>query len=306
VSIALKTSGAGRGTMSRASREALYGYLMISPWLLGFLVLTAGPMLASVVISLYDTNFLNKWDFYGLRWYTTLLGDTLVWKALRNTAYYALGAVPLSTGVALCIAVLLNQGIKGQGVWRTIYYLPSVVSGVAISLLWKWLYNPEIGLFNALLARIGIEGPAWLSSEEWALPALVIMAGWSAGSAMLIFLAGLRGIPTALYEAASIDGAGTFRQFFAITIPMLTPTIFFNVVMNIIGSWQVFTQSFTMTDGGPNNATLTLVLYIYKKGFQQFFFGYAAAIAWLLFVVILAFVLIAIRTSSRWVTYERV
>jgi multiple sugar transport system permease protein len=306
VGVALNVTRARRGTMSRARREALYGYFMISPWLLGFVLLTLGPMLASVVISLYDTNFLNKWDFIGLRWYSTLLGDTLVWKALRNTAYYAFGAVPLSTGVALCIAVLLNQGIKGQGGWRTIYYLPSVVSGVAISLLWKWLYNPEIGLFNALLARVGIEGPGWLSSEEWAMPALIIMAGWSAGSAMLIFLAGLRGIPTALYEAASIDGAGTFRQFFAITLPMLTPTIFFNVVMNIIGSWQVFTQSFTMTDGGPNNATLTLVLYIFKKGFQQFFFGYAAAIAWLLFIVILVFVLIAIRTSNRWVTYERV
>ena len=294
-----------KSSMSRTTREALYGYLTISPWLVGFLVFTLGPMLASIVISMFDTDFMTKWNFIGLSWYGTLANDTLVRKSLINTAYYAFGAVPLSTTIALCIAVLLNQGVVGQGVWRTIYYLPSVVSGVAIALLWKWLYNPEVGLFNAMLAGIGIRGPMWLSSEEWAMPSLIIMAGWSSGAAMLIFLAGLRGIPTALYEAASIDGAGSIRKFLSITIPMLTPTILFNVVMNIIASWQVFTQSFTMTEGGPSNATLTLVLYIYRKGFQQFFFGYAAAVAWLLFLVILVFVLFAIRSSNRWVQYER-
>ena len=292
--------------MRRATREALYGYLTISPWLFGFLAFTVGPIIASVVISLFDTDFLTKWDFAGLRWYVAMVNDTLVHKALINTAYYAFCVVPLSTTVALSIAVLLNQGIKGQGVWRTIYYLPSVVSGVAVALLWRWLYHPDIGLFNAILGFLGIQGPRWVYSEEWAMPSLIIMAAWGSGAAMLIFLAGLRGIPTALYEAASIDGAGAFRKFFSITIPMLTPTIFFNVVMNIIGSWQVFTQSLIMTEGGPNNATLTLVLYIYRKGFQQFLFGYAAALAWLLFAVILTFVLLAIRSASRWVVYERV
>ncbi len=295
-----------KSSLSRTTREALYGYLTISPWLVGFLVFTLGPMLASIVISMFDTDFLTTWNFIGLSWYGKLATDTLVRKSLINTAYYAFGAVPLSTIIALSIAVLLNQGVVGQGVWRTIYYLPSVVSGVAIALLWKWLYNPEVGLFNAMLAWVGIQGPMWLSSEEWAMPSLIIMAGWSSGAAMLIFLAGLRGIPTSLYEAASIDGAGSLRKFIAITVPMLTPTILFNVVMNIIASWQVFTQSFTMTEGGPSNATLTLVLYIYRKGFQQFFFGYAAAVAWLLFVVILVFVLFAIRSSNRWVQYERV
>jgi len=295
-----------RKPLKRATREALYGYLTISPWLLGFLVFTIGPIVASIGISLFDTNFMDRWDFVGLRWYTGMVQDALVQKALLNTAYYSFCVVPLSTTVALSIAVLLNQGIKGQGVWRTIYYLPSVVSGVAVALLWRWIYHPDIGLFNSILAWFGIEGPRWVFSEQWAMPSLIIMAAWGSGAAMLIFLAGLRGIPTALYEAAAIDGAGTFRKFFSITVPMLTPTIFFNVVMNIIGTWQVFTQSLVMTEGGPANATLTLVLYIYRKGFQQFYFGYAAALAWLLFAIILVFVLIAINTANRWVVYERV
>lgn len=295
-----------RRPLRRATREALYGYLTISPWIIGFLTFTLGPMVASIVISLYDTDFLTRWNFVGLRWYESLMTDVLVHRALINTAYYTFAVVPLSTVIALTIAVLLNQGIFAQGVWRTIYYLPSIVSGVAVALLWRWLYHPDIGLLNSILYRLGIQGPRWLDSEEWAMPALIIMAGWGAGAAMLIFLAGLRGIPTELYEAASIDGAGTIRRFFSITLPLLTPTIFFNVVMNIIGSWQVFTQSFIMTNGGPNNATLTMVLYIYRKGFQQFYFGYASALAWLLFIVILIFVLLAIRSANRWVHYERV
>lgn len=295
-----------RRPLKRATREALYGYLTISPWIIGFLTFTLGPMVASIVISLYDTDFLTRWNFVGLRWYESLMTDVLVHRALINTAYYTFAVVPLSTVIALTIAVLLNQGIFAQGIWRTIYYLPSIVSGVAVALLWRWLYHPDIGLLNSILYRLGIQGPRWLDSEEWAMPALIIMAGWGAGAAMLIFLAGLRGIPTELYEAASIDGAGAIRRFFSITLPLLTPTIFFNVVMNIIGSWQVFTQSFIMTNGGPNNATLTMVLYIYRKGFQQFYFGYAAALAWLLFIVILVFVLLAIRSANRWVHYERV
>jgi len=173
-------------------------------------------------------------------------------------------------------------------------------------MLWRWLYHPDIGLLNTILAEFGIRGPRWVYSEEWAMPSIILMSAWGAGGAMLIFLAGLRGIPTELYEAAEIDGAGAFRRFFAVTIPMLTPTIFFNVVMSIIGSWQVFAQSFIMTDGGPNNATLTLVLYIYRKGFQQFYFGYAAAVSWLLFGVVFSFVLIALRSATAWVHYERV
>ncbi len=292
--------------MSHQRREALYGLICISPWIIGFLVFTLGPIIASLLISLFRTDFLSTWDFVGGRNYSLMASDLLARKALGNTAYYAFAVVPLNTVIALGIAVLLNQGIKGQGFWRTIYYLPSVVSIVAVSMLWRWLYHPDIGLLNSILAVFGIQGPRWIYSEQWAMPSIIMMAAWGAGGAMLIFLAGLRGIPTELYEAAEIDGAGSIRKFFAVTIPMLTPTIFFNVVMSIIGSWQVFAQSFIMTEGGPNNATLTLVLYLYRKGFQQFYFGYAASLAWLLFGVVLIFVLIALRSATAWVHYERV
>ncbi|MBI3957784.1 MAG: sugar ABC transporter permease [Chloroflexi bacterium] len=292
--------------MKQSTREALYGYAMASPWLAGFLLFTLGPMISSSIIGLYDTNFLNKWQWVGLHWYQSVIFDKLVQKALFNTAYFSFATVPLNTILALLIAVLLNQGVRGQSFWRTVYYLPAVVSGVAVALLWSWLYEPRIGLFNTVLRSVGIQGPQWLQSQSWAMPSIIIMALWGAGGAMLIYLAGLRGIPTSLYEAAEIDGASSLRRFFAITLPMLTPTIFFNIVLNVIGSWQVFTQALIMTNGGPNNATLTAVLHLYRTGFQQGSFGYASAQAWLLFMVVLLFVLLALRSASSWVHYERV
>jgi multiple sugar transport system permease protein len=295
-----------RQLLSPWLREALFGYLCLIPWIVGFLVFTAGPMLASLGFSLFRTDFLSTARFIGLKWYGDILFvDRLATKALINTAYYTFVMVPASTALALGIAVLLNQGIKLQGLWRTIYYLPSVVSGVAVSLLWWWLYQPEMGLINALLGDIGIKGPRWIYSETWAMPSLIIMALWGSGGAMLIFLAGLRGIPTALYEAAEMDGAGPFRSFWNITIPMLTPTILFNMVMSIIGSFQIFTQVFILTNGqgGPNNATLTMVLYIYRKAFEQMYFGYGSALAWTLFIIVLIFSVVALRTSSLWVFY---
>jgi len=293
--------------MKQSTREAIYGYAMLSPWLIGFLLFVLFPMVASFVIGMFRTDFLNTWRFVGLHWYKSALTDLLVRKALLNTAYFSLVSVPLSTVLALSIAVMLNQGIKAQSLWRTIYYLPSVVSGVAVALLWRWLYEPEMGLFNTVLRRFGVENPPrWVFSEEWAMPSLIVMALWGAGAPMLIYLAGLRGIPTALYEAAEIDGASSFRRFFAITLPLLTPTIFFNVVLSIIGSWQVFTQALIMTNGGPNNATLTAVLHLYNTGFRNTYFGYASAQAWVLFLIILVFVLFALRSASSWVHYERV
>jgi len=285
-------------------REALFGYACLIPWLVGFMVFTAGPMLASLGLSFMRTNFMSEADFIGFKWYRVMFTtDTLATKALLNTAYYTFVMVPLSTALALGIAILLNQGIKFQGFWRMVYYLPSVVSGVAVSMLFYWIYHPEMGLINALLAKVGIPGPKWIFSETWAMPSLIIMALWGSGGAMLIFLAGLKNIPTVLYEAAEIDGAGPIRSFWHVTIPMLTPTILFNMVMNIIGSFQVFTQAFVLTNGGPNNATLTMVLYIYRKAFEQLYFGYGSALAWVLFAVIMVFVVIALRTSSYWVFY---
>jgi multiple sugar transport system permease protein len=300
-------AGTHRKVMKQSTREALYGYAMLSPWLIGFLVFVLFPMVASLVIGMYRTDFLTSWEFVGLYYYKSVVADVLVRKALLNTAYFSLVSVPLSTLLALSIAVMLNQGIKGQSIWRTIYYLPSVVSGVAVALLWRWLYEPEMGLFNTVLRGLGVDNPPrWVFSEQWAMPSLIIMALWGAGAPMLIYLAGLRGIPTALYEAAEIDGASSFRRFFTITLPLLTPTIFFNVVLSIIGSWQIFTQALIMADGGPNNATLTAVLHLYRTGFRNAYFGYASAQAWFLFLIILVFVLLALRSASSWVHYERV
>ncbi len=299
--------GLGRGKpMKQSTREALYGYALASPWILGFVLFTVGPMIASLIIGFFRTDFLTEFTFVGTRWYQNVLTDPLVHKALINTAIFSFTVVPLNTVIALGIAVMLNQGIRGQSFWRTIYYLPSVVSGVAVSLLWQWLYQPDSGLINSILLRFGIQGPRWIYSEDWALASIVIMTLWGAGSAMLIYLAGLRGIPTSLYEAAEIDGASSIRRFFSITLPLLTPTIFFNVVLNIIGSWQVFTAALVMTNGGPNNATLTMVLQIYRTGFRNSYFGYASAQAWLLFIVVLVFVILALRSASSWVHYERV
>jgi len=289
-----------------ATREAIYGYAMASPWLVGFTVFTVFPMVAALVLSFFRIDFLTETRFVGFSWWESVVSDRTVRKAFYNTGVYVAAVVPLNTVLALMIAVLLNQGIAGQSIWRTVYYLPSVVSGVAVSLLWQWLYHPEVGLINSMLYRIGIQGPRWIYDENWAMPAVIIMTLWGAGSAMLIYLAGLRDIPTSLYEAAEIDGAGPVLRFFRITLPMLSPTIFFNVIMNIIAAWQVFTQAFVMTDGGPNNATLTMVLHIYRTAFENFYFGYASAQAWALFVVIMVFVLIALKTSRSWVHYERV
>ncbi len=184
---------------------------------------------------------------------------------------------------------MLNQQVKGRGLFRTIYYLPSVVSGVAVAILWQWIYHPEFGLINSMLATIGIDGPRWLFSREWALPALIIMALWGVGGSMLIFLAGLQGIPTELYDAAHVDGANAWRRFVHVTIPMLTPTIFFVVILSIIASYQVFTNAYVMTEGGPGSATLMLVLLLYRVAFEQFHFGFASAIAWLIFGIIMVF-----------------
>ncbi|MER3485422.1 MAG: ABC transporter permease [Chloroflexota bacterium] len=268
------------------------------------MVFTAGAMIASFFISLNDTDLLSIAKFVGLRNYQRALLAPLFHKALAVTAYYTALVVPLGTIIALLIALMLNQKVWPVGVWRTIYSLPAVVSGVAVALLWGWVLNPEYGLVNQGLALLGIKGPRWFASEQWAVPGLVLIALWGTGTNMLLYLAGLQSIPTALQEAAKIDGAGPWAVFRHVTLPLLTPTIFFNVVINIIGSFQVFTNAYILTQGGPNNATLTMVLYLYREGFQLFHFGYASAIAWILFAIILFFTLIIIRSSSLWVYYE--
>lgn len=288
----------------RVIRDNIAGFLFISPWLLHFVLLIAFAMIYSFRISLMETDLLSTEKFIGFANYKQLWNDELFWKSFRVTAYYSFVLVPSGIVLALAIAMLMNQKVKLVGVWRTLFYLPSVVSGVAVAILWGYVLNPRFGLLNLGLRNIGIEGPRWLFSETWAVPGFILMGLWGAGGAMLLYLAGLQGIPTQLYEAAEIDGAGSWSRFRHITIPMLTPTIYFNLLINIIGSFQVFTQSYIMTGGGPNNATLTQVLYLYRKGFQNFQFGYASALAWALFLVIMVFTVLVVRSSEGWVHYE--
>jgi multiple sugar transport system permease protein len=287
------------------AREELAGYLFILPWLIGFLVFTAGAMIYSLYLSFFEADFLSQFTFVGLANYAQMLFSDELWpKAIGNTAYFAFVSVPLLTILALLIALLLNQKVIGLSILRTIYYLPSVVQGVAVAILWVWLFHPEFGPINGLLRVVGLPGPTWLSSSTWAMPAIIMMSLWGVGGSMIIFLAGLQGIPQSLYDAAAIDGAGSLRSFWHITIPMMTPTIFFSLILGLIGSFQMFTQAYVMTRGGPNNATLTYVMLIYNKGFQQFHFGYAAALAWVLFIIILVFTLLILKSSTVWVYYE--
>jgi multiple sugar transport system permease protein len=296
----------------RAGLKGLSGYAFIAPWLIGFLLFTAGPMVASLLISLHSWSLLSPPTWMGLENYRRILTDDPLFPAsLWNTAYYAAFSVPLGVGLALLLAVLLNSRLRGMGVFRTVIFLPSITNIVAVSVLWLWIFNPELGLLNALLRVVGITGPLWLQSEAWAKPALILMSLWSVGGSTIIFLAALQGIPPELGEAAALDGAGAVRRFIHVTLPMISPAIFFSLTITLIGSFQVFAQAFVMTgaaqpgnEGGPNNATLFLVLYLYKKAFLEFRMGYASALAWVLFFVILAFTIAQGRLSRRWVYYE--
>jgi multiple sugar transport system permease protein len=296
---------AQRRRLSLRAREELAAYLLISPWIIGFLIFVAGGLLFNFGLSFFQTDLLSSAKFVGLNNYRQLLtDDRLFWQAVRVTSIYTFATVPLQTLLGLGVALLLNQKVWGIGFWRTLFYLPSVVSGVAVGMIWLWFYHPDLGLFNLLLGRLGIEGPRWLVSQRWALPSLIFMNVWGIGTIMLIFLAGLQGIQREYYEAARIDGANNRQQFWAITIPMLSPHIFYNVVLGIISSYQVFTASFVMTEGGPNNATLTLVLFLYSRAFLMARFGYAAAIAWILFLIILVLTVFLLRSSRGTVFYE--
>lgn len=307
--------------MSRSlrARENRLGYLFAAPWLLGFLGLTLGSMLASMGFSLVhwdgistDTIAWAGLDNYGRAW-----RDPDVAKALWNTAYYSFVSVPAGLAVGLGLALLLNQPVRGITVFRTIFYMPAVVGGVATIMMWLWIFNPDYGLLNVvlrgvcrLLAAAGVEPaarwplPKWIFTEAWAMPALILMSLWGTGSAMLIFLAALQNVPDALYEAADLDGAGRWAKFRFITVPQISPALLFNLVMGVVGSFQVFTQAYLMTNGGPNKATLFYVLYLYNKAFQDFELGYASALAWILFVLILALTALVFRSGHLWVYYE--
>lgn len=285
-------------------REAIDGYLFIMPWLAGFVFLISGPMIASLVLSFMRWDLLSPPDWVGLDNYRQLLGDPLVGISLYNTAFFTGISVPLNLAVALGAAMLLNTNVKGRSVFRTAFYLPAVMPVVANALLWFWILNPEIGLANAFLRWLGLPELQWLFDPHTAKPTFILMSVWSIGNTMVIFLAGLQGIPQTLYDAAHVDGANWWQRFRVVTLPMLSPVILFNLIVGIIASFQIFTSAFLLTDGGPENATLFTVLYVYRLGFEQFQMGYASAVAWVLFTIIMLFSLVQLRLSRSWVYYE--
>ena len=290
---------------SLARKEAIWGYAFISPWILGLIAFTAGPILASAYLSLTRYTVLRPPRFIALDNYVKLFtDDRLFWKSLGNTGYYTLLAVPLRIVVGFLLALLLNTKVRGMVAFRSIYYLPSVVPVVATSMLWLFIFAPQTGLADYVLDLFGVSSPGWLQSETWSKPTFIFIGTWSVGQSMVIYLAGLQDVPMEMYEAAQIDGAGAWRRFTNVTVPMMTSTIFFNLVMGIINTFQVFSMAYIMTDGGPLNSTLFYNLYTYKNAFVYLKMGYAAALSWVLFVLVLCLTLLVFRSATSWVYYE--
>ena len=282
--------------------ETIAGYLFLLPNFLGFLVFSLFPILASFALTLTDWNLIGERKFVGLDNFRRLLSDELFWKTARNTFYYTVAAVPAGVFIAFWLALLLNRQMRGVVFFRTIFFLPHVTLTVAIALVWAWIYHPELGLLNFGLSLVGIDGPRWLQSTAWAMPAVVIMSNWKGiGYAMLVFLAGLQAIPQDLVEAATVDGASWFQRLRHIVVPLLAPTTFFILVTSFIGAMQAFDQFYVMTQGGPAYSTTTLVMYVFQNGFQWFRMGYAATVAVALFACIFAVTALQWRFGQAWV-----
>jgi multiple sugar transport system permease protein len=283
------------------------GLAFCAPWLIGFSVFTLYPVVASLFYSFCDYSVLQSPIWSGMENYRRLWNDSVFWLSLRNTLFYAGLSLPLGLVVALGLALLLNTGVKGMAVWRTIFYLPSIVPIVASSMLWLWIFNGKFGLLNAVLRPfLGSATPGWLADPLWAKPALVLMSLWGVGNSMVIYLAGLQNVPAELYEAAEMDGAGSWRKFWYVTVPLISPVIYFNLIMGIIGSLQVFTTVFAMTggaDGNPARSTLFYALYLFSTAFYDLRMGYACAMAWVLFVIIVALTLTATKLMEKRVHY---
>jgi len=287
------------------SNEAKWGIVLALPAILGFLIWTLGPMVASFILSFTDWNVVSTPHFIGIENFRKMFMEDFIFKkSIYATLYYTLGSVLSTIIFAFLIAVLLNQKIKGLPIFRTIFYLPSITPAIASAMLWIWLFNPDFGLLNQVLGRFGIPRLQWIYDEKQVIPSLIFMSIWGMGGTMIIFLAGLQGIPQEFYEAVDMDGGNWWHKFRYITIPMMTPTIFFNLVMAIIGTFQVFTSAYIMTSGGPNYASMFYVYYIYLSAFRYGDMGYACALAVILFFIILSFTLVVFRSSPYWVYYE--
>jgi multiple sugar transport system permease protein len=297
-----------RAKLTKSERkEELLGFLYISPWILGFLAFAAFPILASLTLS------FMKWDIYlppiwvGFKNFTNLFTDPLFYKSMQVTLTYSALSVPINLVLGLLLSLLLNVKVKGIDFFRTLFYLPSVITGVAVAMLWMWMLNSKFGLLNYLLSIFGINGPAWLQDPQWILPSYVLIGVWGVGGSAILFLGGLQNIPAHLYEAARVDGANVFQRFWKITLPMLTPTLFFLIMMGIIGSFQVFTTAYVINGsgtGGPENAGLFYMLYLYSKAFKSFDMGYASAMAWIGGLISLILAILVYWTQNKWVYYD--
>lgn len=281
------------------------GLLFISPWLIGFACFTAFPFVASILLSFCRYDVVSPPAWVGLANYEVLFAeDPRFWHALGNTLFYAAMAVPLGLAAALGLALLLSLELRGISVYRTIFFLPSIVPAVATSVVFIWILNPQIGLVNGLLELFGVRGPAWLQDEGWAMWSLILMSVWGAGGTVIVYLAGLKDIPASLYEAALVDGAGTWARTRHITLPMLTPITFFNLIMGVIHAFQYFTQAYIMTQGGPADSTLFYALYLFLRAWRYLDMGYASAMAWVLFLIVAGVTWALFKTHRRWVHYE--
>jgi multiple sugar transport system permease protein len=289
--------------MSMRHREAIAGYLFITPWLIGFVCWTAGPMVVSLVLSFTNWDLLSPAHYIGTANYVDIVRSHVSLKSLENTAYYTFISVPLDLCIALGVAILLNQPLRGTAFYRLIVYLPVVTSGVATAILWAWLFAPEIGLIDYLLQQIGLPTIPWLTSTTWSKPAFILMSIWSIGNQVIIFLAGLKGVPRELIEAAQVDGASTWHRFMNVIIPQLGPVILLSLITGIIGASQVFTQAFIVTQGGPADSTLFYVLNLYNNAFVYFKMGYASALAWVLLIFVLILTLFVLYLSRERVYY---
>lgn len=286
-------------------KEAVCGYLFAAPWIIGFFVFTLYPILSSLYYSFTNYNFSDTYKWIGLTNYKIMFSsDYLIPIAAKNTIYYAIISVPLNMVIGLLVAVLMNRKMRGVNLLRTIYYMPNVVSVIAVSMLWYFIFQNNYGLLNTALRAFGIEGPNWLTDPKTAKISLIIMNCWNAGGSMIIYLAGLQGIPRQYYEAAEIDGAGSARRFFSITLPLLSPSIFYNLILSIVGALQTFSSALVMTGGGPVYSTTFYVLALYRRAFEDYRMGYACAMAWILLIVSMGITLLVYRTLGKRVYYE--
>jgi multiple sugar transport system permease protein len=290
-----------RGNQGRELRSALF---FASPWFVGMALLAIGPIGLSAFYSFTDYHVMAPPNWIGLENYQQLFGDPLFWTSLGNTAYYTLLSVPLGVIASLCLALLVNRSFPGRGLVRAAFYAPTLVAGVALAMLWGQLFAGDYGLVNQALGLVHLSGPPWLASPDWAKPTFVLMSIWGAGSGMVLYLAALQSVPTHLYEAALVDGAGTLSRFWHVTLPMLSSTILFHVILLLIASSQIFTQAYALTNGGPDDSTLFYVLYIYRQAFENLQMGYASAAGWILLLLTFAVTALVLLGGSRLVYYE--